>query len=637
MTHHKVGSDNGRRHYYARITWSVTNLPSDLAGYRVEMAGSPDGPWERVTQHPIAWWDAWAHIPNVAVETHDPGAGATFFQRMQDNLECRFFRVIAIDNDGLESDPVIATTPSTHPDQVASTTCPETPAAPTNLTAIAIDNAPIANPKCFTKLDWDAVPGAAEYHVYRLNIHRGSFFYRTQVVSGVTTHTEQGDYNYDDSDPDDDCPYAKNSSLAGGTYGDNCDMEGSIDAFYVRAKGASGGLGPRSEIVLLNCDAFNGGTGQSWLWEEEAGDAIFHAGADSGVAGSQPWPGSTVLDAGLDSADLAMCSTESELVSRGVVPRGAKSSFLTASARTLGQTSIPYTIHDLFVDHLGSTRLVVDDDGTVVSEHKYFPFGEEVQAVGGWNTHRFTGHERDGATGLDYMLARYQYSPTGRFLSVDPITGNAAEPTSWNRYAYVLANPLNFTDPKGLTARSLDGSPSRGWVDPSTGDYCKNCYRIFIDGKKDKKQERIQWEYYKENIAGSPAEAAMADKFKVSPKRLRKWYKPGRGPLVSFSSRGRNDRFATVGNRIHAGTGLLALDHESLSSKLFHEMVHVGQNFTGIYNPGMPDGIDPGIWNRALDEFYENYSGKHGIAWQPDEVWAQALEIIAREGTGYTP
>lgn len=40
---------------------------------------------------------------------------------------------------------------------------------------------------------------------------------------------------------------------------------------------------------------------------------------------------------------------------------------------------------------------------------------------------------------------------TGRFLSVDPTWDSAdlATPQSWNRYSYVMNNPINATDPDG--------------------------------------------------------------------------------------------------------------------------------------------------------------------------------------------
>jgi RHS repeat-associated protein len=87
---------------------------------------------------------------------------------------------------------------------------------------------------------------------------------------------------------------------------------------------------------------------------------------------------------------------------------------------------------------------------------------------------RFTGKQRDKfgdgtATGLDYFLARYYSAAQGRFTSpdewagglVDPFTGGQVEPPgplpyadignpqSLNKYAYVLNNPLRYTDPDG--------------------------------------------------------------------------------------------------------------------------------------------------------------------------------------------
>jgi hypothetical protein len=39
---------------------------------------------------------------------------------------------------------------------------------------------------------------------------------------------------------------------------------------------------------------------------------------------------------------------------------------------------------------------------------------------------------------------------TGRFMSPDPLGGSLANPQTLNRYAYVVNNPLRFTDPTGL-------------------------------------------------------------------------------------------------------------------------------------------------------------------------------------------
>src|SRR5205814_537281 len=53
-----------------------------------------------------------------------------------------------------------------------------------------------------------------------------------------------------------------------------------------------------------------------------------------------------------------------------------------------------------------------------------------------------------------YLTLFRRYSSTqGRWLSPDPAGLGAADPAnpqSWNRYAYVLNNPINFVDPLGL-------------------------------------------------------------------------------------------------------------------------------------------------------------------------------------------
>jgi len=113
------------------------------------------------------------------------------------------------------------------------------------------------------------------------------------------------------------------------------------------------------------------------------------------------------------------------------------------------------TLH-YHLDHLGTPRLVMDANGVKVSEHAYYPFGAEINLTPHESPEeamKFTGHERDIVAGdghtLDYMHARYDNASWGRFLSADPVFGKPYEPQSWNRYAYVLNNPIRYTDPDG--------------------------------------------------------------------------------------------------------------------------------------------------------------------------------------------
>jgi RHS repeat-associated protein len=79
----------------------------------------------------------------------------------------------------------------------------------------------------------------------------------------------------------------------------------------------------------------------------------------------------------------------------------------------------------------------------------YYPFGEPFSSNGTPDRYRFTQHELDPATDLIYAKARYYHPRIGRFLTVDPVGGRPGSSQSWNRYTYVLNNPLRWIDPFG--------------------------------------------------------------------------------------------------------------------------------------------------------------------------------------------
>jgi RHS repeat-associated protein len=152
-----------------------------------------------------------------------------------------------------------------------------------------------------------------------------------------------------------------------------------------------------------------------------------------------------------------------------------------AAEYSIGAQSLPCTTCYIATDHLGSTRMVTDQNANVVGRHDYLPFGEEIAAnTGGRNSNfgtqdfvnqKFTSQERDGETGLDFFQARYFSAALGRFNSPDPGNAGASlfNPQSWNAYTYVRNNPLVLIDPTGMcdsknpSCFSIDTSACKWW------------------------------------------------------------------------------------------------------------------------------------------------------------------------------
>jgi RHS repeat-associated protein len=130
------------------------------------------------------------------------------------------------------------------------------------------------------------------------------------------------------------------------------------------------------------------------------------------------------------------------------------------------QISQTPTVSYTTTDHLGSPRIITDQFGQVKSRRDFMPFGEEISPSVGSRSNaglqyasasdavrqKFTGYQKDTETSLDFAEARMYENRYGRFTAVDPLlaSGKSANPQTFNRYAYVLGNPLSMTDPLGL-------------------------------------------------------------------------------------------------------------------------------------------------------------------------------------------
>jgi RHS repeat-associated protein len=136
-----------------------------------------------------------------------------------------------------------------------------------------------------------------------------------------------------------------------------------------------------------------------------------------------------------------------------------RNGLLLATRQREPGSSTPTTYH-YHLDHLGTPRRITNQSGQIVGVHDYHAFGQELS--GGTNepalsVMKFNGHERDAvgaesASTLDYMHARFYSGTAGRFMSVDPVVDvkrALKAPQMWNRYGYVMSNPLSRIDPDG--------------------------------------------------------------------------------------------------------------------------------------------------------------------------------------------
>ncbi|MGH8538069.1 MAG: RHS repeat domain-containing protein [Gammaproteobacteria bacterium] len=99
-------------------------------------------------------------------------------------------------------------------------------------------------------------------------------------------------------------------------------------------------------------------------------------------------------------------------------------------------------------DALGSPIAATDQDGRVVWRKSYAPYGQPIGSAAP-NEPGYTGKFEEPDLGIQNFGARWYDPRIGRFLAIDPAGFDAANPQSFNRYAYANNNPYKYVDPDG--------------------------------------------------------------------------------------------------------------------------------------------------------------------------------------------
>ncbi len=135
-------------------------------------------------------------------------------------------------------------------------------------------------------------------------------------------------------------------------------------------------------------------------------------------------------------------------------------------------------------DHLGSTKVITDVSGNILSLFNYTPFGEELILKNNSSVDRhFIGERFDEETQMSYLNARYYEGSRGQFLSEDPshlaigdpgkvkaLTGMdmqkyLADPQLLNSYSYARNNPIVNSDPTGNATYIWNNGASMSGID----------------------------------------------------------------------------------------------------------------------------------------------------------------------------
>lgn len=128
-------------------------------------------------------------------------------------------------------------------------------------------------------------------------------------------------------------------------------------------------------------------------------------------------------------------------------------------------------------DYQGTILAVTDNAGAIVEKRLFDAWGAVLKVQNGAGTdlglltvldRGYTGHEHLQSVGIINMNGRIYDPKLHRFLQPDNFIQDPANTQNYNRYGYVLNNPLKYTDPSGEEAITFGAAVLIGAVIAAT-------------------------------------------------------------------------------------------------------------------------------------------------------------------------
>jgi RHS repeat-associated protein len=123
------------------------------------------------------------------------------------------------------------------------------------------------------------------------------------------------------------------------------------------------------------------------------------------------------------------------------------------SGGRINKTNNAYDINYFITDHLGSTRVIVDNSGILKAQYNYYPFGkqwEDVNLMANTNRYTFSGKEKQTVKDLgwlDFTARMLSNNEIPIFTTQDPLSEKYY---SLSPYMYCAGNPVRYIDPDGM-------------------------------------------------------------------------------------------------------------------------------------------------------------------------------------------